>query len=182
MFGELSVFGRTVEEKARYTLHIDFLLWLKYFNSLQNDLFSDDPEVRQRTRNCMVEYVSKIMTASYPDLEVNHNKSRDVNKAFPGKIISVSDQKIRNIRQIKNFLRPTERLPNAMYAISTLQQLRWFIFHLISKTQRYQVKIFITFIIQCQKEEVMFMQCYFHTKILIYQKNRTLLKRSTTEY
>ena len=47
----------------------------------------------------MVEYVSKIMTGSYPDLEVTHNKSRDVNKACPGKMIPVSDQEIGNIRQ-----------------------------------------------------------------------------------
>ena len=99
MFGELLAFGGTVEEQARFTLHIHFLLWLKYFNSVRNNMFSEDPVVREKARSFMVEYVSKIMTASYPDLEVTHDKSRDVNEACPGKMIPVSDQEIRNIRQ-----------------------------------------------------------------------------------
>ena len=32
----------------------------------------------------MVEYVSKIMTASYPDLELTHNKLSDINEVCPG--------------------------------------------------------------------------------------------------
>ena len=104
MFGGLLAFGVTVEEQARFTLHIHFLLWIKYFNSVRNNIFSEDPEVREKARNCMVEYVSKIMTASYPDLEVIHNKSRDVNEVCPGKMILVGDQEIRNIRHKTKFL------------------------------------------------------------------------------
>ena len=65
-------------------------------------MFSEDPVLREKARICMVECVSKILTASYPDLEVTHSKSRDINEACPGKIIPVSDQEIRNIRQIHN--------------------------------------------------------------------------------
>ena len=93
-----------MEEQARFTLNVHFLLWLKYFSSVQNNMFSEDPEVREKARNCMVEYVSKIMTASYPDLEVTHNKSRDVNEACPGEMIPVSDQEIINIRHKTKFL------------------------------------------------------------------------------
>ena len=72
------------------------------------------------------------MTASYPDLEITHNKSRDVNEACPGKMIPVSDQEIRNIRQKQNAWRPREWLPNVMFASSHLQQFGWLIIHLIS--------------------------------------------------
>ena len=78
MFGELLAFGGKVEEQARFTLHIHFLLWLKYFNSVQNNMFSEDPVVREKARSCMVEYVSKIMTALYPDLEVTHENDSSV--------------------------------------------------------------------------------------------------------
>ena len=62
-------------------------------------MLSEDPDFREKARNFMVEYLSKIMTASYLDLEVPHNKSRNVNEACLAKIISVRDQEIRNIRQ-----------------------------------------------------------------------------------
>ena len=55
-------------------------------------MFSQDPEVKEQASNCTVEYLSKIITTYYRDLEVTHNKSRHVNEACPGKIIPDRDQ------------------------------------------------------------------------------------------
>lgn len=96
---KLLLFGGTVQEKDSFTLHIHFLPWLNYLNSVRNNMFYEDPEVRGKATNCMVEYVWQIMTTSYPDLEVTHNKSIDVNEPYLGQMIPFSDQKIRNIIQ-----------------------------------------------------------------------------------
>ena len=83
ILGELLAFGGKVDKHASFTLYIHFLLWLKYLNYVQNNIFSEDIEVIEKARSFMVEYLSKIMTASYLVLDVTHNKFRDVNEACP---------------------------------------------------------------------------------------------------
>ena len=61
-------------------------------------MFSEDPETRERARKCMIEYCSRIMTSSYPDLDLTHTKSKESNEKCPGDIVPVNDQEIRNLR------------------------------------------------------------------------------------
>ena len=65
---------------------------------MQGNMFSEDPETRERARKCMIEYCSRIMTSSYPDLDLTHTKSKEGNEKCPGEIVPVNDQEIRNLR------------------------------------------------------------------------------------
>ena len=51
MFGNMEAYGGTVEEQERRTLHIHFILWVQNFNCMRGNMFSEDPETRERARN-----------------------------------------------------------------------------------------------------------------------------------
>ena len=61
-------------------------------------MFSENPDARERARKCMITYCSKVMTASYPDLELSHTIPDKENENCLGKLFPVSDQEIRNLR------------------------------------------------------------------------------------
>ena len=65
---------------------------------MRGNMFSQDFETRERARKCMIEYCSKIMTSSYPDLDLTHTKSKESDEKCLGDIIPVDDQVIRNLR------------------------------------------------------------------------------------
>ena len=65
---------------------------------MRGNMFSQDFETRERARKCMIEYCSKIMTSSYPDLDLTHTQSKESDEKCLGDIIPVDDQVIRNLR------------------------------------------------------------------------------------
>ena len=76
----MEAFGGTVEEQERCTPHIHFILRLLNFNCIRGNISSEVPETRERARKCIIEYYSRIVESSYPDLEVNHTKSKESNE------------------------------------------------------------------------------------------------------
>ena len=48
MFGRVEAFGGTVEEQDRRTLHCHLLVWLQHFDFVRNNMFSENPDVRER--------------------------------------------------------------------------------------------------------------------------------------
>ena len=60
-----------------------------------------DLDVRDKARGCMVQYITNIMTASYPDLDLTHTTTNEGSEICTGTILPVSDQKIRNLRHKK---------------------------------------------------------------------------------
>ena len=94
-------YGGTVEEQDRFTLHIHLLTWLMNFNHVRDNMFSEDLDVRDKARGCMVQYITNIMTASYPDLDLTHTTTNEGSEICTGTILPVSDQKIRNLRHKK---------------------------------------------------------------------------------
>ena len=98
MFGKIIAFGSTVEEQDIFTLHIHLLLWIMNFNEVRDNMFSENLEEREEARAAIVDYCFKIMTASYPDLELTHTKSSEGNDVCMGNIIPGTDQEIRNLR------------------------------------------------------------------------------------
>ena len=65
---------------------------------MRGNMFSEDSETRERARKCMIEYCSRIMTSSYPDLDLTHTKSKESSEKCLGDIVPVNDQEIRNLR------------------------------------------------------------------------------------
>ena len=97
VFGVLEAFGATTEEQQRNALHSHLLIWIKNFNKLREDLFSDVISTRTKAREDLKDYISKIMVAKYPDLEFDHY-DKDGNSC-KGELKSVSDQEIQNMRR-----------------------------------------------------------------------------------
>ena len=98
MFGKMEAFGGTVEEQNRCTLHIHLLVWVVGFNCMRDNMFSEDHYIKERARKCMIDYCSKIMTASYPNLDLTHTVSDESSESCLGRLIPVTDQKIRNLQ------------------------------------------------------------------------------------
>ena len=94
----MKAFGGTVEEQDRRTLHIYLLVWLVGFNCMRDNMFSEDHYIKERARKCMIDYCSKVMTASYQDLDLTHTVSDESSESCSGRIILVTDQEIRNLR------------------------------------------------------------------------------------
>jgi hypothetical protein len=65
IFGEPLAVMRADEEQNRHTLHGHFLIWIKNFNEVRDDLFHPDPEKRERSRMKMREYVEKVFCSDY---------------------------------------------------------------------------------------------------------------------
>ena len=97
VFGIPEAYGATTEEQDRTTLHMHLLLWILNFNKVRHNLFSQDIPTREKAKKCLEEYARKVMSASYPDLDLEHC-SADGSSSYKGDIAGVSDQEIRNMR------------------------------------------------------------------------------------
>ena len=97
VFGIPEAYGATTEEQDRTTLHMHLLLWILNFNKVRHNLFSQDILTREKAKKCLEEYARKVMSASYPDLDLKHC-SADGSSSCKGDIAGVSDQEIRNMR------------------------------------------------------------------------------------
>ena len=89
MLGKMIAYGGTVEEQDRFTLHIHLLTWLMNFNHVRDNMFSEDLGVRDKARGCMVQYITNIMTASYPDLDLTHTTTNEGSEICTGTILPI---------------------------------------------------------------------------------------------
>jgi hypothetical protein len=65
IFGEPLAIARADEEQNRHTLHGHFLIWIKNFGKVRDDLFHPDQEKRDLARMKMCRYVEEIFCSDY---------------------------------------------------------------------------------------------------------------------
>ena len=71
IFGTPIAYGLPIEEQGRKTLHAHILIWIKYFSTVRNLLFSYDDEIRVKAKNEIIRYVDKVMCSSYGSLNIS---------------------------------------------------------------------------------------------------------------
>lgn len=65
IFGRIVAVAPTIEEQGRTTLHGHLTLWVLNYHVLQQQLFSNDPQIRQNAVNNLHEYFKKVMCSSF---------------------------------------------------------------------------------------------------------------------
>ena len=65
IFGHVEAFCRADEEQGRGTLHGHFLIWIKHFNQIWSNLFSEDLDMRDHSREMLRRYIDKIFCSDY---------------------------------------------------------------------------------------------------------------------
>ena len=65
IFGEPLAISRADEEQNRHTLHGHFLVWIKDFGKVRNDLFHSELEKREDSRMKICKYVEEIFCSDY---------------------------------------------------------------------------------------------------------------------
>ena len=79
MYGEPLAITRSDEEQNRTTLHGHFLVWIKNFNEINEQLFHPNEEERDRARQYMCDYVDDFFCSDYcyePTLPVIHEECK----------------------------------------------------------------------------------------------------------
>ena len=79
IFGALEAFGNGTEEQNRGTLHGHMILWIEGFNKVREMLFSDNEDIKKKSRIEMTNYVSNLMCSTYEELEVEDHIINDEN-------------------------------------------------------------------------------------------------------
>jgi hypothetical protein len=65
IFGEVLAITWADEEQNRHTFHGYFLIWIKNFAKVRNDLFHPDLEQREKSRMKMSKYAEEIFCLDY---------------------------------------------------------------------------------------------------------------------
>ena len=65
VFGDPEAAFRADEEQGRTTLHAHFLLWIKNFGKVRDQLFNQDKELQENARNKMRSYVEATFCSDY---------------------------------------------------------------------------------------------------------------------
>ena len=137
---------------------------------MRGNMFSEDPETRDRARKCMIEYCSRIMTSLYPDLDLTHTKSKESNEKCLGDIVPVNNQEIRNLRHESKCIDAKGVIAKCNACNQSFTRTKLLITHSIIGKQNSKVRKCITFSIQYQEKGAMYMQCCSPIVKQLYQR------------
>ena len=93
----------------------------------------------------MIAYCSKIMTASYPDLDLTHTTSDKSDEIFWEQSFQSMIRRLETYKIKLNVWKTMVWLPNVIAVVSLLQLLGWSIIHLITGKQNLQKRNLTTF-------------------------------------
>ena len=107
---KLGIFGKVlahcigVEEQGRTSLHGHIVLWIKAYYDLQQQLFSNDENIRREAKKYLERYLDKVLSATFDILDSEVNRCLHVNtecQPSDDKIMGVSLQSLREMRHIQ---------------------------------------------------------------------------------
>ncbi|MGH7955325.1 MAG: hypothetical protein ACREOZ_05125, partial [Gloeomargaritales cyanobacterium] len=104
IFGNVLAWGEACEEQGRFTLHSHMLVWIEDFNNIRMKIFSPIEKDRDLARQCLLRYVSLIMSSSYDiNWDIPHQRYGSNSAAFcNADLCVVSHQELRDLRHKEN--------------------------------------------------------------------------------
>jgi hypothetical protein len=69
IFGWVNAYAVGVEEQGRTSLHGHIILWILNYLNLQQNLFSTDANVRERSREEVIKYLDQVLSSTFDILQ-----------------------------------------------------------------------------------------------------------------
>ncbi len=69
IFGRIVAYAIGNEEQGRTTLHGHIILWVLNYQNLQQQLFSSDAAIRERSKVELTKYLEKVLSSSFNLME-----------------------------------------------------------------------------------------------------------------
>ena len=160
MLGKMIAYDGTVEELDRFTLHIHLLTWLMDFNHMRDNMPSEDLHIRDKAQRYIVQYITNIMTASYPDLDFTHTTTNEGNEICTEKILPLRNQKIKNLHNKKKYMDDYGIVVKYNFCHQSFTTVKMVNNSLKILKEKMASETIIHFSIHSQEQEVICAQCF----------------------